>query len=785
MTTNRDAWQTLPAAARIYVVAVLAAGIVAIVGTVTTLPRTLPRVDLFAALLAASCLTSAWKVNLPISLASGSTLSMSYAADLAALLLLGTGPAVLIAVAGAYTQCTWHVKRPYPIYRTAFSLAAEAITMAATGAAYGAFGGQVPPLDALALAKPLVVAIVTYFIVNTGLVATAIALSTDAGVFETWRDDFLWSGASFMVAGTAGGAAAFVVARGNEWAGLLLAMPVYLVHRTYRVFVGRLADERRHSEETQRLHAEALEALEHARCSQQALAEEKERLVVMLRSIGDGVIATDPDGTIVLINNVAEALTGWPRDEAIGRGLSTVFQNLDTESRQRHDSPVAAAVRLEGACGARRTSILVARDLTERPIEECAAPLRAADGSATGMVLVFRDITDTLRAQEERSKASRLSSLGLLAGGIAHDFNNILMSIMGNISMARATLAGRETATALVEAEQACVRARQITWQLLTFSKGGVPVKKAVDVARVLEEAATLALRGSNVSCAFELPSDLWTIDADESQLIQVFTNLLINAQQAMPYGGVVTVRAENTFELTSRAQHALRVEPGPYLRVSIVDRGIGIPAEHLPRIFDPYFSTKQQGSGLGLATTHSIVKTHGGFIGVDSQLGRGTTIDVHFPAPIAVERRDARARVRDGEARRGRPRVLVMDDEASVRALATNMLKFLGYDAEVVDGGKAALDRFTHARESGRPFDAVMLDLVVPRDLGGRDAIGLLTAVDPGVKAILVSGYAQDETISSFREFGFAAAMTKPYTLQELRVTLESVITAPGWRVH
>jgi PAS domain S-box-containing protein len=783
MTTDRLAWQTLPTQARFYVIAVLAAGITAVV---MTAPRTLPAVDLFAALLAASCLTSAWKVNLPIPLASGSTLSMSYAADLAALLLLGTGPAVLIAITGAYTQCTWRVKRPYPVYRTAFSLAAEAITMAATGAAYRAFGGQVPPPDALALAKPLVVAILTYFTVNTGLVATAIALSTRAGVFETWRDDFLWSAISFMVAGSAGGAAALVVARGHEWAGLLLAMPVYLVHRTYRVFVGRLADERRHSEETQRLHAEALDALEHARRSQRALAEEKERLVVMLRSIGDGVIATDLDGTIVLINNVAEALTGWPRDEAIGRGLSTVFQSVDTESRQRNDSPIAAAARIEGPSGARRTSVLVARDFSERPIDECAAPLRDASGAATGMVLVFRDLTDTLRAQEERSKASRLSSLGLLAGGIAHDFNNILMSIMGNISMARATMAGRETAGALVDAEQACIRARQITWQLLTFSKGGVPVKKPVDVAKVLEEAASLALRGSNVSCAFDIPSDLWTIDADEGQLIQVFTNLLINAQQAMPHGGGVTVRAENTFELTSRSQHALRIEPGPYLRVSIVDQGIGIPAEHLPRIFDPYFSTKQQGSGLGLATTHSIVKTHGGFIGVDSQLGRGTTIDVHFPAPTAVERRDARARVvRDGEARHGRPRVLVMDDEASVRTLASNMLKFLGYDAEVVDGGKAALNRFTHARETGRPFDAVMLDLVVPRDLGGRDAIGLLTALDPGVKAILVSGYAQDETISSFREFGFAAAMTKPYTLQELRVTLESVISAPGMRVH
>jgi len=782
-TTNRLAWQALPASARIYVIGVLAAGAAAFAVAV---PRALPPVELFAALLAASCLTSSWKVNLPLSLTSGSTLSMSYAANLAALLLLGPGPATLIAVAGAYTQCTWRVKRPYPLYRTAFSVAAEAITMAVTGAAYLSFGGHVPPLDAAALAKPLVIAILTYFMVNTGLVATAIALSTDRSAVLTWRDEFLWSGVSFMVAGTAGGAAAFVVAHGHEWAGLLLVMPVYLVHLTYRMFVGRLADERRHTDETRRLHAEAVDALAQAQQSQRALAEEKERLVVMLRSIGDGVIATDTAGTIVLINNVAEALTGWPRDEAIGRSLSEVFQDLDPETSRRYDDPVAVTSGIESCGSARRNAVLVSRDLTERPIEECAAPLRDAAGASVGVVLVFRDITDTLRAQEERSKASRLSSLGLLAGGIAHDFNNILMAIMGNISMARATVTSRDASAALIEAEQACVRARQITWQLLTFSKGGVPVKKSVDVARVLEEAAALALRGSNVSCAFELAPDLWAIDADEGQLIQVFTNLLINAQQAMPHGGSVIVRAENTFELTSRSQHALKVEPGPYLRVSIVDKGIGIPAEHLPRIFDPYFSTKQQGSGLGLATTYSIIKTHGGFIGVDSQLGKGTAIDVHFPAPTAVQRRDTRTRaIREGDVRHGRPRVLVMDDEASVRTLATNMLTFLGYDAEVVEGGKAALDRFLHARESGRPFDAVMLDLVVPRDLGGRDAIGLLTAVDPAVKAILVSGYAQDETLSSFRDFGFAAAMTKPYTLQELRVTLESVITTPGGRVH
>ena len=280
-------------------------------------------------------------------------------------------------------------------------------------------------------------------------------------------------------------------------------MPVYLVYRTYSIFVGRLDDERRHVEETQRLHGEAVAALLQARTSEQALADENERLGVMLRSIGDGVIASDLDGTVLLINNAAEALTGWRRDEALGQPLASVFQNVDPDTRKRCATTIPALVGSGEASGTRRSTVLVARDLTERPIEECAAPLRDGTGRTIGMMLAFRDISDALRVQEERARAGRLESLGLLAGGIAHDFNNILMSIMGNISMARATTQqAASAATALAEAEHACVRARQITWQLLTFSKGGVPVKKTVAIARVLEEAASLALRGSSVDAA-------------------------------------------------------------------------------------------------------------------------------------------------------------------------------------------------------------------------------------------------------------------------------------------
>jgi CheY-like chemotaxis protein len=238
-------------------------------------------------------------------------------------------------------------------------------------------------------------------------------------------------------------------------------------------------------------------------------------------------------------------------------------------------------------------------------------------------------------------------------------------------------------------------------------------------------------------------------------------------------------------FELTRRSEHGLRIEAGPYVRITIVDRGIGIPREHLRRIFDPYFSTKQRGSGLGLATAYSIVKNHGGLLSVASEIGRGTTFTVHLPAAPAIVRREAPAPAPAVAREHGRARVLVMDDEAAIRTLTKNMLDFLGYDAEVVDSGIGAVERFQRALDAGRPFDAVLLDLVVPGALGGRDAIVHLTGLDPGVKAIVVSGYAQDSIMETYRDHGFAAAMTKPYTLDVLQATLDTVISTPSWRVH
>jgi PAS domain S-box-containing protein len=776
-------WAALPLRARAYVGAIIAAGALVAAFALSTASA---NPILFAILLACSCLTSAWKVNLPLPMSNGCTLSMSYAADLMALILLGPAPATIVAVAGAWTQCTLKVKQAYPWYRTAFSMAAEALTMTATAAAYLGLGG--PMVNLAEVSRAVVGAIATYFVVNSGIVAVAIGWSTRRSVWRVWHDDFLWSVPSFLVAGTAGAGAALVIQRGGQWLAILALAPVYLTYRTYQIFLRRIDDERRHAIETERLHTEAVEALMHAKQAEQALAHEKERLAVTLRSVGDGVIATDLEGRVLLINNAAEALTGWTQEAARGQRLPDVFQTFEPETRRRCDNSIDALGRPLGQPRLCRSTVLVARDFSERPIEEIAAPLCDDLGRTVGMVVTFRDITQALHMREERDKAQRVAMLGLLAGGIAHDFNNILMAVTGNLSLARASVTpGSLPASSLAEAEEACLRARQLTWRLLTFSKGGVPVKKTVALGPVLNEAARLATRGTNVTCRLTIAADLWPVSADESQLVQVFTNIVLNAQQAMPSGGIVDVTAENAIESIEHWQYALRAEPGAYVRVSIADRGIGIPEENIGRIFDPYFTTKQVGSGLGLATTYTMVKNHGGHFAVRSAPGEGTTVTVNLPATAAAAQsavREPDRRLRPA-SRSTRGRILVMDDEQSIRTLTVNMLTFLGYEAEATSDGSLAIERYRRAFDGGIPFAAVILDLIVPHGVGGREALQQLKSIDPSVSGIIVSGYAQDPVITDYREHGFKAVIAKPFTLQELRWTVDSVVPSRRTTVH
>ena len=358
--------------------------------------------------------------------------------------------------------------------------------------------------------------------------------------------------------------------------------------------------------------------------SQAALAAEKEWLSVTLTSIGEAVIATDCEGKVKFLNKIGEHLTGWREAEAKDKSVHYVFNMVREDDPCRRENALSKAVGGRYADDRAGSGILISRRGDQHPVSYRAAPI-CAHGATIGAVIVFHDITNERRVQEEQILAERLESLGLLAGGIAHDFNNLLTGVLGHISVAKMRASEVFLEKHLQEAEKAGVRARDLAQQLLTFAKGGTPEKRKVDLPSLIREAASFALHGSNCRAAFSFAPDLWPLEADPGQISQVFQNLLLNAQQAMPEGGIVDITASN-----------IPVPDGqsvPTICVKVTDQGTGIPEKYRQRIFDPYFTTKQKGSGIGLSTSYSIIKRHGGQLTVDSVVGMGSTFFVTLPA--------------------------------------------------------------------------------------------------------------------------------------------------------
>jgi signal transduction histidine kinase/CheY-like chemotaxis protein len=380
------------------------------------------------------------------------------------------------------------------------------------------------------------------------------------------------------------------------------------------------------------------------------------------------------------------------------------------------------------------------------------------------------------RLEADLVRTSRLESLGLLAGGIAHDFNNLLTVVMGNLSLARMDQKmDPESADSLSEAEKAVVRARDLTQQLLTFAKGGAPIRMAVALPDVVREVAEFALRGSHSRCQFDLPDDLWPANVDKSQIGQVVQNIVINATQAMPEGGTIAITLQN-----ERVGPELKqvLAPGRYVKLTIADHGPGISEENLQRIFDPYFTTKKQGSGLGLATVHSIVTKHLGHISAESVIGQGTTFRIWLPA--AEHSPDSAVAAGLAPAlppAAGLVRILFMDDEEMILRVGDTMLRRIGYDVTTVTHGEAALQAYEQAQREARPYSLVILDLTVPGGMGGRQTMEKLLKLDPAVRAIVSSGYSSDLILSNYRAHGFSGRVSKPYEIADLARTIERVL--------
>jgi PAS domain S-box-containing protein len=505
---------------------------------------------------------------------------------------------------------------------------------------------------------------------------------------------------------------------------------------------------------------------------EERLSEEKERLAVTLRSIGDGVIVTDGDGRVSLLNRVAEELTGWPTEEASGKPFCEIFRIHHEMTREPCENIVGRVMATGTVVSLANHTALVRRDGGEIVIEDAAAPIRDRESQIIGVVLVFRDVTEKQRLQSELLKAEKLRSLGVLAGGIAHDFNNLLTGILGNISLAGLAVGPGEAGRAhLAEAEAAARRAAELTSQLLTFSRGGAPVKKAAAIGEILRESARFTLSGTNAAAAFAVAEDLWPVEADAGQMSQVFNNLTLNAMQAMPAGGTITYTADNVV-LAAGAVPTLGA--GEYVRIAVRDEGAGIAAGDLGSIFDPYFTTKSDGAGLGLTSAYSIVERHGGHIAVTSAPGRGATFVIHLPAARGVT---PPAAPKEEPLLRGEGSILVMDDEKVIREVAVQILQALGYEAVTAENGAQALALYQQAHAQGRPFRAVILDLTIPGGPGGMETIGRLLAFDPGARVIVSSGYSNDPVMAEYRTHGFKGVIVKPYNVKAFARALAAVL--------
>ncbi|MCK5879515.1 MAG: PAS domain S-box protein [Holophagae bacterium] len=512
--------------------------------------------------------------------------------------------------------------------------------------------------------------------------------------------------------------------------------------------------------------------------SQDALRQEKERLRITLQSIGDAVIATDSNGDVLLLNSVASQLCGWDEKEAVGQPVNKVFSIVHELTREPIENPVETVMEKGQIVNLSNHTVLLSKDGSEHIIADSGAPIRDKTGSIIGVVLVFRDETEKKQIEEELFKTRKLESIGLLAGGIAHDFNNLLTAIMGNLDMAEIKCKTAQSSGNLQEAKKAALRAKDLARQLLTFSKGGAPIRKRMDIVNLLEDTTNFILAGAAVSPRFFIAPGLYTLNADEGQISQVIQNIVLNAKQAMPEGGLIDIAAEN-----AELQAHPTLPDGSYVRIFIRDYGVGIPSKYLAKIFDPYFTTKEQGNGLGLSTAYSIVTRHEGHIDVSSKPGAGTTFTILLPALVSTGDETFEIETRDEITNISAPisplNILIMDDEDAILEILGEMLSFLGHRVMETLDGEQAIEQFRKSLDQGKPFDLVILDLTVPGGLSGKETILEFRKLMPDVKAIVSSGYANDPVMAEYRKHGFQGVVNKPFQMKELSETIREVISS------
>lgn len=520
------------------------------------------------------------------------------------------------------------------------------------------------------------------------------------------------------------------------------------------------------------------EDLNHAN---RVLAEQSKMMASIINGTTDAVFIKDTDGKYVVVNDEVVRLFDRPRDEILGRDDTHFFPAHEAKLVMDSDRAIMAGSRVVTKEEAITTLGQPKIYLTTK------GPVSDDLGKVVGLFGISRDITGRKKVEEERKEleqqfqqVQKLESLGVLAGGIAHDFNNILAGVYGNVSLARAKLSKdhpAHTAVAfLAAAEESMNRATLLSGQLLTFAKGGDPVKETLSIVNLIHETVNFNLSGSNVKAMITQADNLWFAEADQGQLQQVVSNLTINAKQSMPDGGYLYIRVENA-EIPG--QNVSDLASGKYLLVTVSDEGVGISPEHLERIFDPYFTTKQAGSGLGLATVYSIIKKHGGHISAKSQIGKGTTFTLYLPASESMKQLAGKKDTTLGPLERT-GKILVLDDDEVIRLTVAALLEELGFSVETAAEGRQALDLYQKDLADGKPFDLVILDLTIPGGMGGKEVAKDLLVLDPEAKIVVSSGYADDPVMANHRKYGFQGVIAKPYNLRTLSDLVSRVLSHP-----
>ena len=495
------------------------------------------------------------------------------------------------------------------------------------------------------------------------------------------------------------------------------------------------------------------------------IEKEKEKLSVTLRSIGDGVITTDSEGNIVLLNTVAEKLTGWTTVEASGKPLNTVFNIINEFTRLPCENPAEKVLSSGEIIELANHTSLISREGIEYIIEDSAAPIRDIKGKTEGVVLVFRDATEKKKTDIALMRSQKLESLSTLAGGIAHDFNNLLSGIFGYIEIAKSGLEMKNYSLAensLAKIDEVYEKTKKLTHQLLTFSKGGSPKREISDIGKIIRETAEFALTGSKHEADIIIDDLLWMCDCDKNQVSQCIENLIINSKQAMPSGGLIKVTAKNTsvppsfFEAGSKE--------GNFVCITVSDTGTGIAPEKINRIFDPFFSTKGSGHGMGLTACYSIIRHHDGWITADSKPDSGTVIKLYLPASNGEEKVtiSKKETVKKGK-------ILIMDDEDFIIDILTEMLEMMGHISVSANGGDEALEIIRSSYEKGEIFDVCILDLTIPGGRGGLDIINEIRNISKEPAVIASSGYSDDPVIADPEKYGFSSSLQKPFRIDDL----------------